>query len=633
MTRAPGCSKAALGRLVLLGQLLIVIPAVCDESFSASRVAEIPLPTPRTHYEKIKPGTTGLPLLLVLVQELDPETQQTVLAELHSPEANELLGFAQTPGSTKLPKVAALTLFRQLDWTVWGPLLLEFMVHESQVLEIIPTKYQPFWTPIVHDALLYFLDHFPKDRLLEKLADIAYSPEISRTENLLAFLSKTPSLQKVGQILARNPALSPEYQAALQQLENNIQTMSREELVQFITDDIGKAHIDQYQVEFADTILAEASVGAVIRVTCVPPGSPVKVDAICKVIKPYALVNLPLELEILDQLASYFTRQHDFYQLGSMPLVQMFKDTKKALTDEINIVNEQQNLARAGQYYRDDKNVVVPELYPISTNHVTFMKYITGEKITSAFEGQPKERAILAKRLFDVMTSDVIFAKSKDSIFHGDPHAGNVFHVTGDAQNRYRIALLDWGLYGTFPREERVALMQLVLGVLLKDAKRLHKNVGALLENGMPQSPEEVKTIDAIISHVLEPNERGTSFDVLAQLLAGLVNQGFATKFSLNLFIKSQVTIAGILEELDPELDQNEYLMQHVKRLVKREIPKRILCTLWFPAWDSHSYRSLLSNQDVWDTRKIPKNKTKGRNRSTTLSLPRFYRTEANALP
>ena len=489
MTRAPGCRKATLGRLVLLVQLLNVISAVCDEIFPAPAAAGIPLPTPRTHYEKIKSGATGLPLLLLLVRELDPNRQRTVLAELHSPQVNELLRIQQTPGSTRLPKVEALALFRQLDWTVWGPLLLEFMLHESQVLEMIPTQYQPFWTPIVHDALLYFLDHFPKDRLLEKLADIAYSLETSRSETLLAFLSKTPSLQKVGQILARNPALSPEYQSALQQLENNIQTMSREELVQFITDDIGKTRIDQYQVEFADTILAEASVGAVIRVTCVPPGSPVKVNAICKVIKPYALINLPHELEILDQLASYFTSEHDFYQLGSSPLVQMFKDVKKALTDEISIVNEQENLAHAFQYYRRDKNVVVPELYPLSTNHVTFMKYITGEKITSAFEGQPRERAILAKRLFDVMTSDVIFAKSEESIFHGDPHAGNVFHVIGDAQNQYRIALLDWGLYGTFPRAERVALMQLVLGVLLKDAKRVHKSVVALLENGMPDSP------------------------------------------------------------------------------------------------------------------------------------------------
>ena len=151
-------------------------------------------------------------------------------------------------------------------------------------------------------------------------------------------------------------------------------------------------------------------------------------------IKPYVLINLPQELDIIDGLARYFTDTHDFYQLGTMPLVEMFQEVKKALTKEIQVVDEQQNLVRARQYYKNNRNVVVPELFPISTNHVTFMQYISGEKITSAFEGQPAQRAIMARRLADVMTRDVIFASSKEPIFHGDPHAGNVFHVTGNAQ-------------------------------------------------------------------------------------------------------------------------------------------------------------------------------------------------------
>ena len=138
--------------------------------------------------------------------------------------------------------------------------MLEFAVHQSQVFGIIPVKYQPFLYPIVHDSLLYFLDHLPEDRLLEKLVDIAYLPAgSSRRADLLAFVAKTPSLQKLGQILARNQALSPEYQAVLQQFENGIHTMTRDELVQFITDDMGKSEIARNHVEFADSILAEGS--------------------------------------------------------------------------------------------------------------------------------------------------------------------------------------------------------------------------------------------------------------------------------------------------------------------------------------------------------------------------------------
>ncbi|PYV36929.1 MAG: hypothetical protein DMG06_29425, partial [Acidobacteria bacterium] len=83
------------------------------------------------------------------------------------------------------------------------------------------------------------------------------------------------------------------------------------------------------------------------------------------------------------------------------------------------------------------------------------------------------------------------------------------------------------------------------------------------------------------------------------ELLKGLIKEGHATKFNLNLFIKAQITIAGILEELDPTLKQDEYLEQRVRGLIKREFPKRLLNTVWFPAWNSRNYRSMLSNQDV----------------------------------
>ncbi len=598
---------------LLFGQALLGHSVTSDEIPSQN----ISLPTPRSHYEHVQSGASGAPLLLALVNELDPATQKAVMTELNSPQVQLILSAAETgfTGVTRPPEAQTISLLQQINWTTWRPLMSEFMLHQSRVLEIIPPKYQEFLIPIVHDSLLYFLDHLPQERFIEKLVDIAYLPkDATRGDYLAAFVSKTPSLQKVGQILARNPALSPEYQAALQLLENDIHSVTRDELARFISDDVGKDNIDKYDVEIADQILAEGSVGAVIRVTFLEPTSSARRrQAICKVIKPYALINLPQELEIIDGLADYFTKEHDFYQLGVIPLGEMFTEVKKALTDEINIVREQQNLANAWRYYRGNKNIVVPELYPFSTKNVTFMEFIVGEKITNAFKGQPEQRAIMAKRLLDVMTRDVIFAESKESVFHGDPHAGNVFHVTGDPKDPYQIALLDWGLYGTFPRKDRVALMQLMLGVQLKDAKRLHNYVGALLADGMPDSPEKIQQIDGMIAKVLSSKNKGGSFDALAELLASLINEGYATKFSLNLFIKSQVTIAGILKQLDPKLDQDAYLMQQVISLVKKEIPKRILFTVWFPAWNSHSYRSLLSNKDILDVRRLSKQKEKER--------------------
>jgi ubiquinone biosynthesis protein len=554
--------------------------------------AEIPLPTPRSHYEKYQ-DLSGPPLFAGILKELDPPAQQLLLRF-----AAAAGGLPQTP---PISKEQALVLLKGTDWSPVRPQLLELLVHQSQVLEMIPREWGSIWYPVVHDALLYFLDHLSDDRLREKLIHLAcLPPESPRGEYLSAFVSKIPSLQKVGQILARNQALAPDYREALQRLENSIRTTSRDELVQFITEDNGEAALANYQVVFADTILAEASVAAVIRATCIPPGSSPR-EVVCKVIKPYVLTALPQDLSVIDGLAAFFTREHDFYQLGSAPLVELFQDIKKSLTDEINVVEEQHNLIRAREYYRDNKKILVPELFPISTSHVTFMEYVHGEKISDAFPGDARQRAIMARRLSDALTFDVLFAPRMEALFHGDPHAGNVFHVTDNPKDPYQIALLDWGLCGKFSRKERAALVQLILGVKLRHAKRLRNHVGALLEDGLPDSPEKLRRIDAIVAEVLRPKTRRSSFEAIEELLLALIQEGYATRFDLNLFVKSQVTISGILAELDPTFKQDDYVEKRISGLVWKELPKRLLYTLWFPGWNSHGYRSLVSNEDIKD--------------------------------
>lgn len=239
----------------------------------------------------------------------------------------------------------------------------------------------------------------------------------------------------------------------------------------------------------------------------------------------------------------------------------------------------------------------MPEIFPISTTHVTAMQFVAGEKITSAFKGDQRQRSIMAVRLSNVMTGDVIFSKKPEAIFHGDPHPGNVYRVTGDPKNPYQIALLDWGLMGRFPREDRMALVQLLIGASMSDAKRLRANVGALVEGGLPNDPAKLQQVDVLVAEVVKPKPGRGSFDALSDLLAGLIEQGYTTKFALNIFIKSQATIAGELVELDPTLKQDELVEKQVTALVKKEMPKRLVCMLF--CYKSRNYTSMLSDADV----------------------------------
>ena len=139
------------------------------------------MPTPRSHYDTFKPGTSGLPLLLDLLKQLDPETQKVLLrlamaSGVHDIGADPELATAAAK-QPRMPKEQAIALIKQTISSADRPLLLEFFLHESHVLQMIPEKWGSIWAPIVHDALLYFLDHLSDDRLFDKLVSLAYLPQ------------------------------------------------------------------------------------------------------------------------------------------------------------------------------------------------------------------------------------------------------------------------------------------------------------------------------------------------------------------------------------------------------------------------------------------------------------------------
>ena len=364
---------------------------------------------------------------------------------------------------------------------------------------------------------------------------------------------------------------------------------------------MGSQTIEKYQIQFSEEILAEGSVGAVIRATLVLPGETDRKEAVCKVIKPYALRALPEELSIISELILYFGSHRDFYEIEAIPLEEIFQDLREALSKEIQLGEEQRNLVRARAYYQGNRRILVQKLYPFSTEHSSFMEFVQGEKISDAFAGDGRRRAKLARRLSDALTFDVIFSAHEEALFHGDPHAGNVFHVSNDPNDPYRIALLDWGLMGSLPRQQRAQLLQLMLGAYLRNAKRLRNHVGALIEEGMPTSPEKLRRIRFIVEKILQRKKNRTIFETLSDLMVNLAREGYHVRFNISLFIKSQVTIAGILSELDPRFKQDAYMMKRTSTLVRKESPKHFLYTIWFPAWNSHNYRSMLSNEDIRD--------------------------------
>jgi ubiquinone biosynthesis protein len=547
------------------------------------------LPTPLEHYRSYDWEADAKALVLELAASVPEETRASALA---------LFGAAD--GSESLDAARIRTLLGSIDWKSYRPRVESLLLHGSRALEVVPNEASA-WLPLIHDSLLLFLDGLGEERFLDRIVAQATLPRTaSRGERVLAFVEGAPSLQKLAQIFARNPSLAPDIRVALQSLENDISSARYDEILAVIRRELPSAVEDEYAIEFRDHLLAEASVGAVVEASYRSPGSERTERAACKVLKPRAVEALAEDLAIVDRVLAYLEEHASFYDIGDTPLVDIFEEIREALSREVQVADERENLIRAREYYRDVPEVLVPAVLPFSTQNVTCMEFVEGVKITDAFPGQPEKRRELAHRLSDALTFDVLFSRKETALFHGDPHAGNVFHVEDGGPDPYRIALLDWGLAAEFSRDDRAKMAQLVLGLYLKDSKRLANNVSVLVDF-QPKDDREREEMRRTVAAMIEESTSEGMFPLLDDLMTALAKLGYKVRYEAAIFIKAQLTISGILLELEPGFEQDAHVIDRLEGQIFHEIGPRLLRTVWFPDWNSHDYQSLMSNEDVKD--------------------------------
>src|SRR6185295_15882002 len=97
---------------------------------------QITLPTARSHYDTFKRGESGVPLMMDLLKEFEPDVQKVLVSlaiaagvqdkvsELAEADLKKLQDFAAANGVTRdqlMTKEQAVTLLKRTDWTSHRP--------------------------------------------------------------------------------------------------------------------------------------------------------------------------------------------------------------------------------------------------------------------------------------------------------------------------------------------------------------------------------------------------------------------------------------------------------------------------------------------------------------------------------
>lgn len=477
--------------------------------------------------------------------------------------------------------------------------IVDGLLETTRPSELIPDRYGEY-RQIVDDGIRFMLSRISLKRLVQIAVDQGLmNDDVSARERAIRLALKMPTLHKLGQIIARNRNVDESVRKQLVRLENGDEGTDFEEIRRTVMEEIGEENMKSYNIGLEDYILSEASVGVVVPFDYIDPATGRPASGVFKIVRPSVREHLNEELDALRDMARWFTENRDRYHLRNFGFTDTFQEVREALQKELELLGEQENLEKASRFYVGDKSVRIPSVLPFSTRNATAMELVEGCKITDADAGS-NARKEYAVRLFKALLCSPVFSRKKRTLFHGDPHAGNIYAVK---DKKTQVALLDWSLAGNLPIQIRVGLLRLLVGVITENEDRIVKAVSTLSEENPRKDDPLYGKIRRIARETMAGREYadnrlvGRTFLFIDNMLVN----GVKFPKDLLLFRKADFTLEGVLHDLNPVFVMDDHLLMMLAGLLIKEIPKRTLFLLLRPFDRPEHYESLLSNRDLED--------------------------------
>ena len=360
----------------------------------------------------------------------------------------------------------------------------------------------------------------------------------------LALEELGPTFIKFGQVLSsRRDLLPDDVYWELCKLQDGVPPFDGAEAQAIVEKQLGKPIKELFRT-FTLKPISGASIAQVHRAR-LRGGANVAV----KVQRPDIEKVIELDLAILHDLAS-FAEKHvpDLASINPVGVVKEFSDT---LRKELDFTHEAGDAERFSKQFEGNPKIKIPRIYrEMTTPRVLTMEFISGMSVRDpeAIEESGIDTVELAESMANLIYQQVF----EFGFFHGDPHPGNMFIQPGGV-----MALIDYGMMGSFTSSFRSSLAQLVSGLATKDHQLVMNAILEISEERYTDKPnkmlEEVQAFsDLHLSQSLKDINLG---HVLNKLLDLLRRNKLRMNGSFYLGIKAFTQVEAIGRDLDPNLN------------------------------------------------------------------------------
>jgi ubiquinone biosynthesis protein len=415
----------------------------------------------------------------------------------------------------------------------------------------------------------FFINWLSTKKILKHLVPKRYKNKgiiMSPQERLKMVLEKLgPTFVKFGQILADRPDIvSEKLRIELKKLQTNAKPFDHDIAISLIETELS-APITQIFKSFDFECIGSASMGQVYKAVLHNNET-----VVVKVQRPNIHEKINLDLQILDHLAHKISEEYPEFIV--MNLEAIIKEFGEILRSELNYFNEAANARRFEEMFREVDYCKIPKVYEeLSTSKLLVLEYLEGvspDDVRQLYDHQldPKIIADNGVNIFLKM----IF---EHGFFHADPHAGNIFVLTGN-----RVGLIDFGMVGSLKPAQMKFLAKFVRAIDQKDSLMLTEAILLLNSNGKFRDKDD---LEFSLSEMLKkykyiPYDKIKVSQILEECFKIIRKYGLSIPGSIFLLIKCIATIENVGLRLNPDISIAEQIRPYAKALVKKQysLPK-----------------------------------------------------------
>ncbi|QLB41468.1 ubiquinone biosynthesis regulatory protein kinase UbiB [Mannheimia pernigra] len=369
----------------------------------------------------------------------------------------------------------------------------------------------------------------------------------------LALQELGPVWIKLGQMLAtRRDLLAPELADQLALLQDNVEPFDGNVARQIIEQALG-APLETWFDDFNETALASASIAQVHTAKFNQNQPLAGKEVVLKVIRPGIEPVIKADLALMYKIAQLIPKlSNDGKRLRAVEVV---REYEKTILDELDLRKEMHNAIRLRANFENSEMLYVPEMYQdFCHKNVIVMERIYGIPVSNIAElkANGTDMKLLAERGVQVFFTQVF----RDSFFHADMHAGNIFVNPNHPENPQYIGI-DCGIVGTLNHNDKRYLAENFVAFFNRDYRRV-----ALMhvESGWTPPDTDIDKFEQAFREVCEPIFAKPLSEIsFGQVLLNLFN--VARDFNMEvqpqlvLLQKTLLYIEGLGRQVYPQLD------------------------------------------------------------------------------